>query len=113
MPEVGDVVRLPVKGKSIPVRVKSVRLGGEHFGIQHVELICSMDVLSLRQRGSPGFALSGRPCSYAGSMLYVCICCLCFSDLFHRYEALTSVTLRLVLVASLRVLRFKDPPRPA
>jgi hypothetical protein len=47
MPEVGDVVRLPVKGKSIPVRVKSVRLGGEHFGIQHVELICSMDVLSL------------------------------------------------------------------
>jgi hypothetical protein len=46
MPEVGDVVRLPVKGNSIPVRVKSVRLGGEHFGIQHVELICSMDVLS-------------------------------------------------------------------
>lgn len=42
MPEAGDVVRLPIKGESTPVRVERVRLGGEHFGIQHVELICSM-----------------------------------------------------------------------
>jgi hypothetical protein len=42
VPEAGDTIRLSIRGRLTRVRVESACLRGEFFGVQHVELVCSI-----------------------------------------------------------------------